>query len=463
MSRLGEVIITGRVAAGMTQEDLANAIGVTQAAMSRFENDLRDPDDDTIDQIAGALGITVRFLERASRPSAALALDSHMRRRATAKPTIWRQMEAQLNMLRMHSDFLREEVALAATLTIPGFDPFAVDPADAARITRTQWKMPSGPARSIVRWVEAAGSVVLMTDLGNQRVDGLSQWTADYPVIVVNSVNPTDRIRWTLAHEIGHLVLHREDATDDMEREADAFAAEFLLPEVLIGPELTNLTLGKAVDLKREWGVSVAALIQRAHQLGRLSDARRASLFKQLSARGWRTREPASDEITPERPSSSTTSPHTSVAVDSTTPNWLSLPDTAHRARTDSCPPAAAPCTPYPADPSGTDGCRDLRPDRVQHHRWHSQSGKWGPVRGFGMPARSGPARVSWSRRRTLREMGVGDGGRANGPRSQVPIGHPHGRSRRPRRLRGRACYAEVKAGCWWRCNIRGALHRPSR
>lgn len=301
MSSLGEVIITGRVAAGMTQEDLANAIGVTQAAMSRYENDLRDPDEDTIDRIADALGVTIRFLERASHPTAALAVDAHMRRRATAKPTVWRQMEAQLNMLRMHSDCLREEVALAASLTIPGFDPFAVDATDAARMTRTQWQMPSGPARSVVRWIEAAGSVVLMTDLGNQRVDGLSQWTSDHPVIVVNSANPTDRIRWTLAHEIGHLVLHRDDATDEMEREADAFAAEFLMPEALIRSEFANLTLGKAVDLKREWGVSVAALIQRAHQLGMLTEARRASLFKQLSARGWRIREPASDEITPER------------------------------------------------------------------------------------------------------------------------------------------------------------------
>lgn len=301
MSSLGEVIITGRIAAGMTQEDLANSVGVTQAALSRYENDLRDPDADTIDRIADALGVTVRFLERASRPAAALAVDAHMRRRATAKPTVWRQLEAQLNMLRMHSDFLREEFALAATLTMPGFDPFTTEPADAARMTRTQWQMPIGPVRSITRWIEAAGSVVLMTDLGNQRVDGLSQWTADHPVIVVNCANPTDRIRWTLAHETGHLVLHRDDATGDMEREADAFAAEFLMPEILIRSELANLTLGKATDLKREWGVSVAALIQRAHQLGMLTDARRSSLFKQLSARGWRVREPASDEIAPEK------------------------------------------------------------------------------------------------------------------------------------------------------------------
>lgn len=302
MSSLGELIVTARVAHGLSQEQLADAVGVTQAALSRYENGLREPDDDTVGKLADCLGLTMRFVSRASRPSAALAVDAHMRRRATARATAWRQMEAQLNLLRMHSELLREEVALAAELTLPGFDPFSTDPASAARMTRTQWKMPSGPARSIVRWLEASGAVVIMMDLGTQRVDGLSQWTSDHPVVVINAMNPTDRIRWTLAHEIGHLVLHRNDATDDMEREADAFAAEFLLPEVLIRSELHNLTLGKALDLKREWGVSVAAIIQRACQLGVLSEARRTSLFKQLSARGWRVREPASDEILPERP-----------------------------------------------------------------------------------------------------------------------------------------------------------------
>lgn len=301
MSSVGEAIVTGRIAAGLTQADLAEAIGVTQAAMSRYENDLRAPDGATIGRIADALGVTVRFMERAGRPSAALAVDAHMRRRATAKPTTWRRLEAQLNMLRMHSDCLREEIGLAAALSMPGFDPFNTDPGEAARMARTQWRMPSGPVRSLGRWIEATGSIIVMADLGNQRVDGLSQWASDHPVIIVNSGIPTDRIRWTLAHELGHLVLHRDDATDDMEREANGFAAEFLLPELLIRPELANLSLGSALDLKREWGVSVAAIIQRAHQLGVISDARRTSLFKQLSARGWRTREPASDEIVQER------------------------------------------------------------------------------------------------------------------------------------------------------------------
>ena len=259
-------------------------------------------------------------------------------------------------MLRMHSDFLREEVALAASLSMPGFDPFAVDPADAARMTRTQWQMPSGPARSIVRWVEAAGSVVLMADLGNQRVDGLSQWTADHPVIMVNSGNPTDRIRWTLAHEIGHLVLHREDATDDMEREADAFAAEFLMPEALIGPELANLTLGKAVDLKREWAFLCSAHPARP-PVGRTH--RRApsqSVQATLRARLACPRTPPATRSHPSRPNSSTTSAAASAVAASTTPRWHNSPDTGRRARTGSCRHAAGRCTPS-ADDRGGESC----------------------------------------------------------------------------------------------------------
>ena len=63
MSSFGEVIITGRVAAGMTQEDLANAIGVTQAAMSRYENDLREPDADTIELEVASVYPTTKWAD----------------------------------------------------------------------------------------------------------------------------------------------------------------------------------------------------------------------------------------------------------------------------------------------------------------------------------------------------------------------------------------------------------------
>ena len=182
------------------------------------------------------------------------------------------------------------------------FDPIFTEPEDAARMTRMQWRMPIGPVSSLTGWLEGAGCLIVERDFGTERVDGLSQWVDDHPILLINAHMPTDRKRLTLAHELGHLVLHTQDIGEDSEREANRFAAEFLMPAEVIRPQLRNVTLGKLVDLKRTWGVSIQALIERAYHLELLPAPRRTSFYKQLSAKGWRKQEPGSSELAPESP-----------------------------------------------------------------------------------------------------------------------------------------------------------------
>lgn len=303
MSGIGEVLQTARRAQGMTQAELAEAADVTQAALSRYENDLRMPEPDVLVQLARALGVTVDLLERGGRMEGGLAVGAHMRRRATAKPTVWRQLEARLNMARLHASRLFEEVAMRTDRQVPTLDPFDVVPEDAARLVRAEWRMPAGPVRSIVAWLESAGVLVLEQDFGvSARVDGLSQWVGGHPLILVNSNAPTDRMRWTLAHELGHLVLHTDYGEQDVEAQANAFAGEFLMPATEIRSSLRSLTVRRLIDLKQFWGVSMAALIERALALGVLSRAERTSMYKMLSARGYRINEPGSGELVPEVP-----------------------------------------------------------------------------------------------------------------------------------------------------------------
>lgn len=140
-------------------------------------------------------------------------------------------------------------------------------------------------------------------DFGTSRVDGLSQWVGDHPVILFHDAAPVDRVRFTLAHELGHLVLHADAlSTDDVEAQANAFAGELLLPAEVIRPALRNLKIGRLLDLKREYGVSMQAIVERAYHLDLLSPAQRTSMYKMLSARGWRTGEPGSGDLAPERP-----------------------------------------------------------------------------------------------------------------------------------------------------------------
>ncbi len=297
----GEALLVARKAQGLTQDDVCGHLGITQATLSRYENDQRVPDDGTLANFAKIYEVTVDFLRCGQRMRGALAIDSHMRRQKTTKATLWRRLEARLNMYRLHASLLFEEVSLRATNIIPTFDPEETQPAAAALITRAQWKMPIGPVLHLIRWLEAAGCIIIEEDFGTTRVDGLSQWIGDHPVILINSGLVTDRKRLTLAHELGHLCLHSSIATADMEEGANAFAAEFLMPEHVIRPELRNLSLGKLIDLKREWGVSMQAIFERAYRLGLVKPSDRAEFYKSLNSRGWKVREPASDELPIER------------------------------------------------------------------------------------------------------------------------------------------------------------------
>lgn len=302
MSNLGEVLTTARRASGKTQGELADAVGITQAALSRYENGLREPDVATLEALARELGVTTRFIQHAGRVRGAMAVDAHMRRRGTAQATIWKRLEARLNMYRMHASLLSEEVRIRSEQRIPTFDPIDTPPEDAARLVRMQWGMPVGPVRNLIGWIEAAGCLVIEEDFGTTRVDGMSQWVNDIPLIFINTAVPTDRKRLTLAHELGHLVLHASEVTEDVEDQANAFAAELLMPIEVIRPQLRGLRVDALFDLKREWGVSMGALVERAYRSGLLTATQRTSMWKMLSARGWRTREPLSDELVPEHP-----------------------------------------------------------------------------------------------------------------------------------------------------------------
>lgn len=304
MTAIGELLQVARRAQGLTQEDLAQQAQVTQAALSRYEHDLRTPEPDVMDRLSAALGVTPALLRRGARIEGGIAVGAHMRRGATARPTVWRELEARLNMARLHASQLMDEVNLRADRHLPTFDPIDVAPRDAARMLRTQWRLPVGPVHSLTSWLEAAGVIVLEQDFGSSsRVDGLSQWGDAAAIILLNSSAPTDRKRLTLAHELGHLVLHTSYVDDAVEVQANVFAAELLMPEVEILPMLrARITLARLVDLKRYWGVSIQAIVEHAHDIGTLSTAQRSSLYKALSARGMRTHEPASAELTPEVP-----------------------------------------------------------------------------------------------------------------------------------------------------------------
>ena len=148
-----------------------------------------------------------------------------------------------------------------------------------------------GPIRSLTECAERA-AVAADRDLEEAKIDGVSYRIPGLPpIIFLNRNQPADRMRFSLAHELGHMVMHVYPSPN-MEEEADKFASALLMPASDIGPELRDLSIDKAAYMKPVWRVSMAALIYRASELGRIDRYKSEYLWRQMSTRGFRTREP---------------------------------------------------------------------------------------------------------------------------------------------------------------------------
>lgn len=301
----GSVIAISRAALGITQKALSEQVGITQATLSRYENNERSIEPSMVEKLGDLLGVNFTVFQDVRRPERGpLAAEAHMRRRKSASVGEWRKCEARLNLSRLEVGALSRRLELSPSLALPHLDLDEVgSPECAAQLLRAQWAMPIGPVRQLYRWIEAAGVFAVERDLSTARVDGLSQVIDGVAIMLINETIPTDRKRMTIAHELGHIVLHSgRYLPDDPEDEADRFAAEFLMPETALAPYLNNLDLPALKALKLEWGTSMQACFERAFSLGKVTTEQRTKFYKTLSRRGWKVKEPDSERLPREIP-----------------------------------------------------------------------------------------------------------------------------------------------------------------
>lgn len=164
----------------------------------------------------------------------------------------------------------------------------------AALEVRRRWELGSGPVVNLLGVLEDKGIKVYETR-GIEGFEGLSGRYADTPFVAVSMENPADRIRFTAAHELGHMLCDF-GAVESPEGECHAFGAAFLLPraalEKVFTPSRRKVTLGDLAEIKETFGVSLQAIMYRAHGLGLVSDRQLRSFRETLKAKGWTKVEP---------------------------------------------------------------------------------------------------------------------------------------------------------------------------
>ena len=297
---------------GFSKKRLAGLIGVSPATVSRYENGQVVPPSTNIAALANALGVRASFF---AKPAAEPDL-VNFRTFADVKKTARSVHAVSLSFARDVVSFVENyavlpELALPelpADITTDGWEE-RVDAAAAS--TRDALGVRRGPIPNLTYLAESAGVIVVLRDLGRGRTDGLSSMIDNRAVVVIDGENfHGPRMRFSLAHELAHLVLHRHLDRDDvvdgtvykrMEYQAHRFAGSLLFPQAEF-PRRGHWTLGDFLQLKPVWGLSVQAMMRCALNYGEISDNRYRGLCIDVSQRGWRKQEPFDDEFETERP-----------------------------------------------------------------------------------------------------------------------------------------------------------------
>ena len=286
---------------GITQTELAQRIGVKQGTISKYEAGLLDPPDQFINELSGVLGYAVDFFFQFGRPYGMPPF--HYRRRKKLGARALSKIIAEMNIRRIHLSILLQSYDSDSSKTIPEIDrdeyrgshgnAFSVE--DAARHLRERWLVGDGPIDNVTDLIEDNGGFVISCDFESDLIDAVSQRIDGMPVLFFVNMNaPADRIRYTLCHELGHMVLHTTTVLDDdeMEVEADRFAGAFLLPATELRSQLHYFDLRQVANLKRYWKVSMAAIAMRAFHLGFITPHQKKMFFIQMSKLGYRNSEP---------------------------------------------------------------------------------------------------------------------------------------------------------------------------
>lgn len=276
-----------RVRSSVTKTDLAAEVGVSAAAIGQYEAGVNSPRADVLERLADALDVRPGFFD-VGRPLARIdTVNAHFRSLRSARVSDRQRALATATLVWELTFALERHVKLPET-DLPELG-VGCSPAEAAALLRRHWGLPDGPIRHLVATAESRGVVVVVRPLSEiDAVDAFSVVIVDRPIIITTP-RRTENVfkhRFSIAHEIGHLLLHVDSGEHSaaIEKEADEFAAAFLTPAASMETALPQrLDLAALDRLGRTWGVSPTSLVRRMVERGRTTESSARRAYQRLA------------------------------------------------------------------------------------------------------------------------------------------------------------------------------------
>lgn len=297
----GERLLRARKSAGLSMQALADQVGVSATMINKYEKGQSNPGSKVLILLSKALGVRSEYF---FRPVKVRLEGVEYRKRASTPKKLLNRIEADVLdqaerwqvLADLYPNFPLPDFKLPKGIASEVTSLEQVD--EVAYQLRDGWDLGRNPIPELIDLLEARGILVIITGVDDlKKFDGLQASVAGKPFVVVSEHWSGDRQRFTLAHELGHLVLHgRLGQVLDEEQACNRFASAFLLPEnglrQQLGDRRHNLEVQELYLLKHEYGISMAACLYRASDLGIIDNELRRKCFISFRQRGWHQREP---------------------------------------------------------------------------------------------------------------------------------------------------------------------------
>jgi Zn-dependent peptidase ImmA (M78 family)/DNA-binding XRE family transcriptional regulator len=289
-----KMITLGREYRGYNQAELSEGIGVTQGFLSKIEKGILAVNEDVLYKLSSFLKLDKGFF---IRQGDTFPPNLYYRKKSKTAQKVLTKAEAEMNIHRLNIQELLKSIDISSE-SIPVMDVEEHgSPKEIAIKLRAAWGIPSGPIVNLFQEIERRGTIIVICDFGSLDIDGRSMFTDNkQPIIFINKNIPSDRQRFTVCHELGHLIMHINVSVPDerdIEKESNIFASEFLIPENDLRKQIFKaVTLSDLADLKRFWRVSMQAIMYKASASKIITANNYKSLMQQISKYGMRIKEP---------------------------------------------------------------------------------------------------------------------------------------------------------------------------
>lgn len=316
----GKRLKNARLFRGLTLTELADRTGISKQSLSLYENERNTPEYERVQALASSLGFPYEFFfqtdacETVTEVTYFRSLASATKMNRTAQSV---KLEYVAKMYEALLDYIDFPTLNLPVVSFDGsddeFDDKGIEDTQQqiesiAQQVRKLWGVDDAPIKNLQFLLEKNGIIVTGFDTLEDKIDAFSQRTIVgdgdmYFIAVALGQRPEGRIRFDMAHELGHILLHpwsenleliTKEEFKAREKQANMFASAFLLPKSSFSKDIqaypTDLKYYQF--LKKKWKASIQAMVYRSNQLGIITDNQFQYMMRQISKNGWRTKEP---------------------------------------------------------------------------------------------------------------------------------------------------------------------------